>query len=106
MLVNRAPLCPHAIPDGGECLLEPGCAVHDEELRRGYEGPPGRDRASGHAQLSSSRREVLRFRRAILALHQANLSRAWIAPTGLVGQRTSLTNQIRSILLERGIVAD
>ena len=34
MLVNRAPLCWHAVPDGGERLVEPGGAVHDQELRR------------------------------------------------------------------------
>src|ERR1044071_9021605 len=33
MLVNRAPLCGHPVPDGGQCPLKPRCAVHDEELR-------------------------------------------------------------------------
>ena len=33
MLVNRAALGRHTVPDGGERLLEPGCAVDDEELR-------------------------------------------------------------------------
>ncbi len=33
MLVNRAPLCWHAVPDNGERLVEPGGAVHDQELR-------------------------------------------------------------------------
>ena len=33
MLVNRAPLGRHPIPEGGQCPLQPGRAVHDEKLR-------------------------------------------------------------------------
>src|SRR5271157_2916276 len=35
VLVDRAALHRHAVPDGGDGLVEPGCAVDDEEL-----GPP------------------------------------------------------------------
>src|ERR1019366_3627763 len=35
VLVNRAALHRHAVPDGGDGFVEPGCAVDDEEL-----GPP------------------------------------------------------------------
>ena len=33
MLMNRAALKRHAVPDGGDRLLQPRCAVDDQELR-------------------------------------------------------------------------
>jgi hypothetical protein len=56
MFVHRAPLNRHAIPSGGNCALEPGAAIDDEELGTPQaardkvveHGAPGRGALAAH----------------------------------------------------------